>query len=192
MVCGIDVSEHNGRVDWMAVVEGGMSFALIRLGYGQSYIDPEFLTNLAGAAAAGLSIGIYHYSYALQVDEAVAEANWVRQVLKRIKIVPELGIWFDMEDADGYKTRRGMPSPDTITAMCSAFICQINEAGYSCGIYASYSWLRDIIRTEELGGYVPYWNAQWGNTDDWQGRLWQYTNLLSIKGQLFDGNILYD
>jgi hypothetical protein len=91
----------------------------------------------------------------------------LQKVLQEHCVNPELGIWYDMEDADRYKERNGMSDNQTITDMCSAFICELNEAGYSyVGIYASYSWLTSKIYTSQLADYVPYWNAQWGNSND--------------------------
>jgi GH25 family lysozyme M1 (1,4-beta-N-acetylmuramidase) len=191
---GIDVSKHNGTVDWQAVKDGGYDFVIIRLGWGTRHLDGNFVDNVNGALAAGLKIGVYYYSYALDVDDAEVEAQFVQETLQESGINPELGIWYDMEDADGYKERTGMPSNETITAMCSAFICALNEAGYSyVGIYASYSWLTDVIDTAQLADYVPYWNAQWSSSNDFpQARMWQFTDSLDIGGQTFDGDEYYE
>lgn len=191
---GIDVSYHNGQINWQSVVEAKCEFVIIRLGYGNRHLDPKFIENVNGALAAGLKIGVYYYSYALNVDSAREEAQFVHEMLQKEGINPELGIWFDMEDADGYKERNGMPDKETITAMCSAFICELNSSGYSyVGIYASYSWLTERIDTLQLADYVPYWNAQWGSSNDFaRARMWQYTDHLKIGGQIFDGNIYYE
>jgi len=191
---GIDVSVHNGIVDWQAVKDAGCEFAIIRLGYGNRHLDGSFTDNANGATAAGLKIGVYYYSYALDVEAAKAEAQFVHEVLQDQCINPELGIWYDMEDADGYKESQGMPDNHTITDMCSAFICELNKVGYSdVGIYASYSWLTDIIDTSQLAENVPYWNAQWANSNDFpSAKMWQYTDSLDINGQVFDGNEYYE
>lgn len=187
---GIDVSYHNGDIDWQAVVDAGCEFVIIRLGYGIRHLDTKFLDNVNGALAAGLKIGVYYYSYALNVEEAKAEAQFVQEALQEHGVNPELGIWYDMEDADGYKERNGMPDNQTITDMCSAFVCTLYEAGYShVGIYASYWWLTTKIDTSQLADYVPYWNAQWGNSNDFPAaQMWQYTDSLDIGGKTFDGN----
>ncbi|MDR3565600.1 MAG: GH25 family lysozyme [Negativicutes bacterium] len=191
---GIDVSYHNGNVDWQAVVDAGYKFVIIRLGYGIRHLDPKFVDNVNGALAAGLKIGVYYYSYALNVEDAKAEAQFVQEVLQEHGVNPELGIWYDMEDADGYKERNGMPDNQTITDMCSAFICSLNESGCShVGIYASYSWLTSKIDTSQLADYVPYWNAQWGKRSDFlAAQMWQFTDSLDIGGQTFDGNEYYE
>lgn len=191
---GIDISYHNGEIDWQAVIDAECEFVIIRLGYGNRHLDPKFLDNVNGALEAGLKVGVYYYSYALDVDSAKGEAQFVHEVLQQHGINPELGIWFDMEDADGYKERNGMPDNHTITAMCSAFICELNNVGYSyVGIYASYWWLNNVIETEQLADYVPYWNAQWGNKNDFKrAKMWQFTDRLTIDGKLFDGNVYYE
>lgn len=191
---GIDVSYHNGKINWQSVIDAECEFVIIRLGYGNRHLDPKFIENVNGALAAGLKIGVYYYSYALTVDSARAEAQFVQETLQQEGVNPELGIWFDMEDADGYKERNGMPDKETITAMCSAFICELNNSGYPyVGIYASYSWLTERIDTAQLADYVPYWNAQWGSCNNFtRARMWQYTDRLPIGGQIFDGNIYYE
>jgi GH25 family lysozyme M1 (1,4-beta-N-acetylmuramidase) len=193
-VKGIDVSYHNGLVDWQSVVEADCQFIIIRLGYGNRHLDPKFIDNVNGALAAGLKIGVYYYSYALDVEAAKAEAGFVCDTLRENGLEPELGIWFDMEDADGYKERNGMPDNQTITDICGAFICSLNEAGFQyVGVYASYWWLTNVIDTTQLADYVPYWNAQWGERNDFpSARMWQFTDSFEIKGKYFDGNIYYE
>jgi GH25 family lysozyme M1 (1,4-beta-N-acetylmuramidase) len=193
-VKGIDVSYHNGAVDWQAVIDAGCEFVIIRLGYGIRHLDRKFADNVNGALAAGLKVGVYYYSYALNVEDAKAEAQFVQEVLQENGMKPELGIWYDMEDADGYKDRNGMPDNQTITDMCSTFICSLNEAGYSqVGVYASYSWLTGIIDTSRLAEHVLYWNAQWGKSNDFTAaKMWQFTDSMDIDGQTFDGNEYYE
>lgn len=195
MVRGVDVSENNGQVNWQAVKDAGIDFAIIRLGYGNKHLDGRFYENINSAIAAGLQIGVYYYSYALTVEAAKAEADFAIDILKDCGIDPEdleMGVWFDMEDADGYKRENGMPDNQTITDMCSAFIVECNKAGYSCGIYANLDWLQNKICTQQLADYVPYWCAQWGSKCDWpHAKIWQYTDKLRIGSKYFDGNYYF-
>ena len=78
---GIDVSENNGVVDWGAVKAAGFDFAIIRIGYGRGNLDSEFYNNVNGAINAGLSIGVYHYSYAMNEEHAADEAEFVLNTL---------------------------------------------------------------------------------------------------------------
>ena len=188
MIKGIDVSHHNGAVDWTAVAAAGIEFVIIRSSYGLQSRDAMFAQNVIGAKAAGLKIGAYHYSYALNVEDAIIEAANCRQAIDSTGQLFELPVFFDMEDADGYKKRKGFSfDPAVITAMCRAFIENI---GLDCGIYASYYWLTDYIDWRSIGCAV--WNAQWGPNDDIKGFMWQYTDHLEICGKLFDGNLKYE
>ncbi|WP_371374214.1 GH25 family lysozyme [Sporomusa aerivorans] len=187
MIKGIDVSKHNGMVDWQTVAAAGIEFVIIRCSYGLQSRDEMFSRNAAEAKAAGLKVGAYHYSYALSVADAIQEAANCREAIECIGQKLELPVFFDMEDADGYKERKGFAfEPAEITGMCKAFVDNI---GLDCGVYASYSWLTDYIDWRSIGCAV--WNAQWGRSDDIRGYMWQYTDSLEIGGRLFDGNIKY-
>lgn len=157
---GIDVSYANGKVDWEAVAAAGYKFAIVRCTYGRHGVDDNFLENVNGAHAAGLRVGAYHYSYALNVEEAIEEAYHCRNVIADAGILLELPVWFDMEDADSYKASNGFAfDPNQITAMCRAFLDNIQ---LDCGVYASLHWLETYIDWRSLGCAV--WNAQWGLT----------------------------
>ena len=188
MVKGIDVSENNGFVDWQAVADAGMKFAIVRSSYGRNSRDENFLRNVEGAHAVGLKCGAYHYSYALTPEQARREAQNCKNAIDEAGVLLELPVWFDMEDADGYKRKYGFDfSRDNITDICRTFLEEIKPL--DCGVYASLSWLENYIDWQGLGCAV--WNAEWGKRDDLQGYLWQFTDSLNIGGKVFDGNILY-
>ena len=110
MRLGIDVSENNGHINWEAVKAAGVKFAIIRLGYGNCHLDSMFYENINGAIDAGLDVGVYYYSYALDEDMALNEARFLIETLEDAGLYNEklpMGIWLDMEDADGYKSRHG-------------------------------------------------------------------------------------
>lgn len=184
---GIDVSENNGAVDWQAVKNAGIEFAIVRTGYGRGDKDSMFDTNVAGAHAVGLQVGAYHYSYALNADAAAEETAFCRKIIDDSGVGLELPVFYDMEDADHYKIRHDFSfDPALITEMCRTFITNL---GLDCGVYASLSWLQDYIDWRSLGCAV--WNAEWGNEDNIKGYMWQYTDRLYIAGKQFDGNIMY-
>ncbi|MBR1578883.1 MAG: hypothetical protein IJ668_00065 [Selenomonadaceae bacterium] len=184
---GIDVSAHNGIVDWKAVKDAGIDFAIIRTGAGLS-IQDDFKSNVYGAKDAGLLVGAYHYSYALTPSRAAQEAAFCRSIIDDAGVLLELPVFFDMEDADGYKKRHSFDfSRRNCTRVCYAFLTSI---GLQNGVYASYEWFSKLIDWQSLGCAV--WNAQWSSQDDLQGMLWQFTDRFNINGQLFDANILYD
>ena len=188
MVKGIDVSENNGFVDWQAVADAGMKFAIVRSSYGRNSRDENFLRNVEGAHAVGLKCGAYHYSYALTPEQARREAQNCKQAIEDAGVLLELPVWFDMEDADGYKRKYGFDfSSENITEICRTFLEEIKPL--DCGVYASLSWLENYIDWQGLGCAI--WNAQWSSHDDLQGYMWQFTDSLNIGGKVFDGNVLY-
>lgn len=188
MTYGIDVSENNGNIDWWAVAQAGQKFAIVRSSYGQNGQDENFLHNVAAAQELGLKCGAYHYSYALTPEQARAEARNCKQTIEAAGVLLELPVFFDMEDADGWKRRHGFDfSPENITEICRAFLDEIKPL--NCGVYASLSWLEDYIDWQSL--WCSVWSAQWGNYDDFRGFMWQYTDSLEIGGRNFDGNMLY-
>ena len=188
MTSGIDVSENNGRVDWEAVADAGMKFAIVRSSYGRYAIDEDFVRNVNGAHDMGLLCGAYHYSYALNPEQARQEAQNCKQAIDEAGVLLELPVWFDIEDADGYKKAHGFDfSRENVTAICRAFLDEIKPL--DCGVYASLHWLENYIDWRSLGCAV--WSAQWGKQDDLKGYMWQYCDDLEINGRLFDGNVLY-
>lgn len=172
---GIDVSEHNGEIDWEEIRRAGIAFAIIRLGWGRGHLDRLFYEHINGALAAGLSVGVYYYSYADTPKAAEDEAWFTVHVLADCGLSPEklpFGVWYDMEDADGWKAARGLVEPSCITAMCGAYVDSLKSAGYLVGVYASYDWLTQMIFPERASSW-PFWCAQWGRTCDFpEAFLW--------------------
>lgn len=190
MTKGIDVSELNGYepLDWRAIKSAGYDFAICRTGFGKSGLDPTFAMHVNDAHDAGLICGAYHYSYALTPADAIIEADFCKRIIAEAGVLLELPVWFDMEDTDGYKKRHGFSfTRRNITNICRAFLDTIKPL--DCGVYASCSWLTDLIDWDSLGCAV--WNAQWANRDDIRGFMWQFSNNVWIAGKKFDGNILY-
>lgn len=188
MTYGIDVSENNGHIDWQAVAAAGIKFAIVRSSYGRYAKDEDFIRNVNGAHDAGLLCGAYHYSYAMDPYQAVQEAQNCKRIIDEAGVLLELPVFFDMEDADGYKKRHGFDfSQENVTEICRSFLQEMKPL--DCGVYASLSWLENYIDWRSLGCAV--WNAQWSDRDDIQGYMWQYTDSLIIGGKAFDGNLLY-
>lgn len=192
---GIDVSCFNDGVDWKEVRGAGMEFAIIRLGYGHRHLDELFYKHVNGALDAGVLVGTYYYSYALCPEDAKDEACFTVDILEDCGLPPErlaMGCWFDMEDADEWKTKHDALDPFLLTDMCTAYVEQMEDLGYPAGVYASLSWLEDLIETRDLPLGTPLWCARWGNEPGFPGvRLWQYTDKLPIGNQYFDGDIWF-
>ena len=187
---GIDISAWQDNIDWQAIKDAGIEFVIIKLGESEN-LDSMFIQHANNAVAAGLKIGIYYYARATSEVEAQQEADWVDAQINQYLngVNPEMGIWYDMEDSNIEST--GVD----ITALCSAFISQLQTIGYSyVGVYSSYNWLTNgNIDTSQLD--VPYWCAQYNfecNFNHPNLKIWQYTDGLSIDGINFDGNQYYE
>lgn len=190
MTNGIDVSENNGYISqstWDKLAQAGIKFVYVRCSYGRTGVDSEFTANVNRAHKAGLRVGAYHYSYALNVAQAKQEAEHCKKVIANAGVLLELPVFYDMEDADHYKARNCFAfDPQEITEMCRVFG---ETLGLNWGVYASYSWLKDYIDWKSLG--CPVWNAEWNDTDDLKGFVWQYTDSFHFDGHTFDGNKMY-
>lgn len=192
---GIDVSSNNGTVDWNAVKSAGYGdFAIIRCGYGSDYTsqdDKQFTRNIQQCEALGIPYGIYLYSYAINTSEAQNEANHALRLLKQVGNNFKYGVWFDMEDADNYKRKKGMPSNSTLVDICYTFCSKLEEKGYYTGIYASLSWLNNQLNNSKLDKFDK-WVAQWSSKCTYKKSysIWQYTSSLIIGGKRFDSNQL--
>ena len=187
----LDISENNGEVDFDALVEHGVEGVIIRSSYGKYSEDECFYRNVEEAVNHGLKVGAYHYSYALDEEDAILEAHNMINVLARTSAKFELGIWFDMEDADGYKAEHDFDfDAANITNICKAFID--NMPYDNKGIYASYSWFEYYIDFRYIGWNI--WNAQWGEQDDLSpiSNVWQYSSEYYIDGNVFDANEYYE
>ena len=153
---GIDISEWQGKE--FSIAEHDPDFVMIRLGYAES-LDKQALNFIMQACNIGIPWGVYWYSYALTVKDALAEAGACLKFLNKLK--PPLGVWFDMEDADSFKAKNGMPDSATITAMCREFCQSMKDHNLFTGVYASESWFGWKIGATGF----PKWIASWGYND---------------------------
>ncbi|MGI6255678.1 MAG: GH25 family lysozyme [Acutalibacter sp.] len=182
---GVDISEHNGNVDFAALKNAGVAFVILRLGYGSDYSnqdDKRFAENVRKAQAVGMPWGAYLYSYARTTAMAKSEAQHALRLLGGQK--PLYGVWFDVEDSQ-------IAQAD-LTATSRTFCDTLEAAGLYAGIYASLSWFTTKLSSPELDRYDK-WVAQWNSTCTYQKAygLWQYTDKLVIGGKNFDGNYAY-
>ena len=180
---GIDVSKWNGSIDWNAVKNSGVSYVIIRVGYrgssqGALIDDSKFESNIKGATAAGLKVGVYFFTQAVDEVEAVEEASMVLERIQGYRI--SYPVFLDVEPSGG---RADSISRETRTAVCRAFCETIQNAGYTAGIYANKTWLSEKINTGELGAY-KIWLAQYAAAPTYTGRydLWQYKSTGRISG----------
>lgn len=191
---GIDVSKHNGKIDWNAVKNAGVNFVIIRCGYrgsatGVLVEDQRFKTNIQGAAAAGLKVGIYFFSQAVNEVEAVEEASMTLDLIRKYSI--SYPVYMDVESANGRAD--GLDSA-TRTKVIRAFCETVRNGGYTAGVYANKTWLNEKMNVGSLGSY-KIWLAQYATTPTHNGRyeMWQYSSKGRIAGipELVDLNLSY-
>lgn len=188
---GIDISAHQGNID-LATLKSQIDFVIIRVGYGtKGTIDDKFKRNADLCNQLGIPYGFYWYSYALDVDGANKEADAFLNAIAPYK--PTYGCWFDMEDADGYKKRSGMPSNQTLQDICYAFCEKTENAGYYSGVYASLSWFNNQLAGDRLSRFDK-WVAMWPTKNGKQRGLdvspdeksgwsmWQFTSEGKFNG----------
>lgn len=156
MLKGIDISEHQGKT--FRIADHSPEFVIIRGGFSET-VDRCAYEFVEQAEQLDIPWGVYWYSYALTIKEAAVEAGACLKFLNGRK--PPLGVWFDMEDCDGYKKKNGFPSNDTITLMCREFCGCMKDRGLFTGIYAALSWFGTHIKDTNF----PRWIAAWGAND---------------------------
>lgn len=183
-VLGIDVSKYQTEIDWKAVKNSGISFVIIRCGYrgystGVLVQDPMFKKHIEGAQAAGLKVGVYFFSQAINEKEAVEEASMAIALAKKYNIT--YPIFIDTEQVGG--GRADKIDNATRTAVCKAFCETVKGAGYTPGVYACKSWYESKLSVSALGAY-KIWLAQYATAPTYSGKydMWQYTESGKVSG----------
>lgn len=183
---GIDVSKWNGEIDWDVVKAEGVEFAIIRCGYrgsssGWLVEDPYFYKNITGARKAGIKVGIYFFTQAVSLVEAVEEASMVVALLGDFE--PEYPIFIDVEGAAGGSGRADGLDAATRTAVVNAFCQTIQNAGMEAGVYSSRNWYYNNLELDDTYNH-RIWLAEYRQTPLYTGRydMWQYTSNGSVAG----------
>lgn len=187
---GIDVSKWNREIDWDRVKQAGVEFAIIRLGYrgattGSLVEDPYFEKNMKGAASAGIPVGVYFFTQALDPVEAVEEASMVITLCRNYKL--DYPVFIDTEGLGGNGRADGLDI-EARTNVCAAFCKTIEGAGYRAGVYSSRNWYNGMLDVSVLNDYI-IWLAEYRDTPLYQGyyHMWQYTSSGKVDG--IEGNV---
>lgn len=182
---GIDVSKWQGDIKWEKVKAAGVDYAMIRLGYrgtgeaGNCALDPYYKQNIEGALSAGLQVGVYYFTQAVTVEEAIEEANIVIENLRGYDIT--FPVVYDTEQASDARANK---MPNSVRTACAKAFCDtILAAGYTPVIYAGTNWSILNLNMEELQGY-DFWYAYYGSDlyFPYQFTMWQYTQNGRIDG----------
>lgn len=189
-VLGIDVSKWQKEIDWDKVKNEGVDFAIIRCGYrgsvtGSLVEDPYFEQNIKGAQAAGIKVGVYFFTQAVNEVEAVEEASMVISLVRDYEL--QYPVFIDTEGAGG-NGRADSLNVEERTAVCEAFCTTVKNAGLEAGVYASRNWYNNKLTTSTLESYA-IWLAEYRSVPLYQGyyQMWQYTSKGKING--INGNV---
>lgn len=202
-VVGIDVSMHNKTIDFNKVKADGIDFVYVRVGYtgytkkklSLNY-DPYYQENITNALAAGLQVGVYWYSQALNEEEALQEANMLLNVIGSYNIT--LPVVYDYEFAgvgDDGRLDSANLSKAQMTANSLAFLNRVSQMGYTPCLYANYSFLKNRVNASQISSIAKIWLAHYNTSTDYPGNYeyWQYTSdgrVNGISGRV-DMNVWY-
>lgn len=175
---GADLSKFNRNVNMKLAKQNGMDFVILKAGSGYSGEDPKFQQNYRNAKAAGLNVGAYWYSYAVNVEEAKEEAVRYLKILKNKQF--EYPVYLDFEDP----SQRRIPAK-TKTDMAIAFMSILEKNGYYTGLYSSGYWINNQFEKNRLKDYdiwIAHWHVTSPNCFTPDYGMWQFTNKSKIKG----------
>lgn len=187
---GIDVSSHQGLIDWAKVKAAGIKFAIIRAGYGkyESQVDSRFEQNAFGALSAGLHVGVYWFSYATTPNEAREEAKLCASTIEKYKGKFDFPVYFDYEyDSEEYSKKQGVtPTQELRESLAEAFCEEIQAQGWRAGVYTNKDYLRNRWRLEALNKY-EIWLANYTGGPGVSCGMQQTSSTGSVNG--ISGNV---
>lgn len=193
---GIDVSSHQNEIDWQAVSEAGIDFAIIRVGYrgyteGDIFLDSRAQENLDGARNAGLDVGVYFFSQATTVREAKEEARFVLSVIRDYDI--SYPVFYDWEGILS-EARTDDITGQEMTDFAMAFCEEISAGGYSAGVYFNQNYGYNDFDLRKLHNY-EFWLAEYQSVQSfaYEVQLWQYDCEAQLPGieNTVDLNLCY-
>lgn len=184
MLKGIDVSEHQGVIDWNKVKDH-IDFVILRAGWGNNHIDEQFIRNIKECNRLGIPVGAYWFSYALNPEMAKREARFLLDAVKNYRV--EYPLFFDWEgDSERYANQEGINTTKRLrTDMVKAFCSEIESKDYWAGNYANPNFINNYFYQSELKRY-SLWLAWYGASEtsakNYGCQIWQYSEGGSIPG----------
>ena len=195
---GVDVSVHQGNIDWKKLKAQGVKFAMVRLGFrgyqtGQLALDKNFKKNVEGAKDAGLAVGVYCFSQAVNEAEAQEEAVYVLQHIQGLKI--NYPVVFDQEAYAADKTRTDHLTGRQATANCNAFCNAVQKGGYLPMVYTNSDWATQMYDVKTLRNHL-IWYADYRKSPALTNgfAMWQYTargKLAGVGSTYIDMDLLF-
>lgn len=178
IISGIDVSSHQGDIDWEKVKKSGVQFAVIRASFGKARHDRFLEQNLEGCRKNEIPFGFYHYSYALSAADAEAEAENLLSAIK--ETAPALPVFFDFEE----KEQTALPAEKQFEII-NAFLGKIEKAGFEGGVYTFKNAFEKLRKHDPENLEKRWiWLAQWSSRPTYAGRfdIWQKSSAGSVSG----------
>ena len=186
---GLDISKWQGNVDYRKLKEEGVDFVVLKLGGqtkidGEYKIDPKFYQNIEGALNNDIKVGVYFYSYAKSIEDAIKQANFIVDTLEDKKI--DLPIFFDWENWNSYT--KFHISFNTLNKIASSFINRVEELGYKGVLYSSKYYLENIWYKDDYTNWIAYYTNNFNEYKDYY--MWQMCSNGKING--IDGYVDID
>ena len=193
MIKCVDISHHNGIVNFDKLKENGINSVIIRAGYGLSTIDKNFKNNIEKALSKNFDVGVYWFGYAYTVEQAEKEGEYCAKTIEPYKSDLALPVFYDWEeDSFNYAKRQGVTVNKTLCSNMTLKFCEtLENLGYFTGVYSNIDYLNRFYN-ENIKTRFSLWVAQWGNNCTYNGNydIWQFTDNLDIDGKKFDGNYI--
>lgn len=181
-IYGIDVSVHNGVVDFEKVKAAGKDFVFVRIGWAgydgrivaNGGLDKKFAANMDAAIKAGLNVGVYLYSYCKSPEAATVAAKEVLQLVEPYPLTYPIA--FDIEDTSDSGTRYDKMSKEENTAICEAFLKHIEDVGNYYTVLYTYKYFAEAYLNMDELAHHDFWLAQYANEPSYKGNygIWQY------------------
>ena len=177
---GIDVSYHNGTIDWKRVKQSEVEYAIIRCGYGtndKNQDDKKWEENVKGCIDNNIPYGVYLYSYADTVEKASSEADHAIRLLQGKKF--KYPVYYDLEE----NKVRNKVNKQTIADIAQTFCDKLSAKGYTVGIYANKDWFTNYLTDSRFNNWTK-WVAQYNTVCNYQGKydMWQCSSTGSVPG----------
>ena len=193
VINGIDVSKHNGYINWKKVKDAGVKFVIIRAGLGSSTTDERFEEYIKGAIEENIDVGIYWFSYAINEEEAKLEAIKCMEVIKPYKNKIIYPVFYDFEyDGVKYAKKKGVSMNKTkATSLAYAFLKEIQKEGYTPGLYTNIDFSKNYFSKtiqREYDIWIAQYNSRPTYAEDYV--MWQYSDSGKIPG--INGNVDLD